>query len=172
MGILRRFREWREDKNGVLTGPDIDADSVSTDRLDTEPTGSLVTLDGSQTVSNNTITTLDFAVEDERGTVSNLLSNNVVVVPSGVSYARIAWSVRWNTELQFEAARPTKNGNPFDTDGLSGTFGSEQVIRELASGTAWFDVSENDELGFEVRQQSGSNADIEESRTYMEVWFL
>jgi len=30
MGILRRFREWREDKNGVLTGPDIDADSLKT----------------------------------------------------------------------------------------------------------------------------------------------
>jgi len=33
MGILRRFREWREDKNGVLTGPDIDADSVNTEHI-------------------------------------------------------------------------------------------------------------------------------------------
>jgi len=31
MGILRRFREWREDKDGVLTGPDINAESVDTD---------------------------------------------------------------------------------------------------------------------------------------------
>jgi len=30
MGILRRFREWREDKDGVLTGPDINAESVDT----------------------------------------------------------------------------------------------------------------------------------------------
>jgi len=37
MGILRRFREWREDKNGVLTGPDIDADSINTgDVLNTD----------------------------------------------------------------------------------------------------------------------------------------
>jgi len=33
MGILRRFREWREDKDGVLTGPDINADSVDTGSL-------------------------------------------------------------------------------------------------------------------------------------------
>jgi len=36
MGILRRFREWREDKNGVLTGPDIDADSINTGTTDSE----------------------------------------------------------------------------------------------------------------------------------------
>jgi len=44
MGILRRFREWREDKDGVLTGPDIDADSINTDdqtinQSYTDPTG-------------------------------------------------------------------------------------------------------------------------------------
>jgi hypothetical protein len=36
MGILRRFREWREDKDGVLTGPDIDADSINTDEIDSK----------------------------------------------------------------------------------------------------------------------------------------
>jgi hypothetical protein len=31
MSILRRFREWREDSDGVLTGPKVDAESVQTD---------------------------------------------------------------------------------------------------------------------------------------------
>jgi len=39
MGILRRFREWREDKDGVLTGPDINAESVDTDESVTVTTG-------------------------------------------------------------------------------------------------------------------------------------
>jgi len=36
MGILRRFREWREDKDGVLTGPDIKAESVDTEQIATD----------------------------------------------------------------------------------------------------------------------------------------
>jgi len=53
MGILRRFREWREDKNGVLTGPDIDADSINTNDIDVTAVDS-----GTVTVSAGTNATI------------------------------------------------------------------------------------------------------------------
>jgi len=80
MGILRRFREWREDKNGVLTGPDIDADSINTDEAVTDT----IRNDGfdkglkidSVTINNDDATSVDStaysfvfisAISEERG---------------------------------------------------------------------------------------------------------
>jgi len=35
MGILRRLREWREDANGILTGPAIDTDTLDANSVNT-----------------------------------------------------------------------------------------------------------------------------------------
>lgn len=144
--------------------------AVSTDQLNTPPTGAIVQLDSNQLVADNTFTTVDWGAETNRGTVSNLLSTNSVVIPDGFSYATVTWAVRWGTAVGFETARPLLNGDPFGTPGLSGTFASQQTVRELTGSTGWFGVSQNDEISFEVRQVSGSQQDIDASdRTYMEV---
>jgi hypothetical protein len=36
MGILRRLREWREDANGILTGPAIDTDTLDANSVNTD----------------------------------------------------------------------------------------------------------------------------------------
>ncbi|HMA77536.1 MAG TPA: hypothetical protein VKP88_00150, partial [Candidatus Paceibacterota bacterium] len=40
MGILRRLRQWREDATGTLIGPDIDAETINADSVNTEKTDS------------------------------------------------------------------------------------------------------------------------------------
>jgi len=53
MGILRRLREWREDANGILTGPAIDTDTLDANSVNTDDATITNSLDASLTGSQD-----------------------------------------------------------------------------------------------------------------------
>jgi hypothetical protein len=157
-------------------GQDLDADSndltnvgaVETDEVKTAPTGSIVFLDGNQIVADNTLSEVEWATETNRGVVSNLLSNNAVVVPSGYNWAHVQIGLQWEVAVDMDVARLRLNG--------SNTVGGP-TGETLPSSQLWewsyqrIPVSQGDEITLDVRHQAGADREIVDfdDKTYLEV---
>jgi len=174
--ILRRNEtasEWQFEGTDLTGINSIDASSATLDQLNTPPTGSLVTLSGDQTVANDTLTKVEWDTETSRGEVSGLLNttDNVVVVPSGYTHAKVSWGIHWLFTCPGDVHEVRVNGS---FAGGIGGFGPRDGggYRNISGATAWFSVSQHDEIEFRVRHQKGSSEDIDDDngeRTYMEV---
>ena len=154
------------------TFEDTTHDSVNTDELNTDPTGVLVTLDGDQTVADDTVTTIEWGTEDTRGNVSSLLNaSNEVVIPAGFNWAKITAGIIWDETTEMNLFDTRINGNAA-ADGADTDIRMDSG-RVFKTQTAFFSVSENDAITIRTRHQFGSSLDILDLRnTFMEVLLL
>lgn len=156
----------------------VEAGSVVTNQLNTAPTGTLVTLDGDQTIADDTVTKIAWADESSRGEVSGLLNaSNEVVVPDGFSWAKcLIW-----VDLIFAAAvtdinvlRARINGNGFTGSGAVTGRSYQEEARTAMAQTVWFGVSAGDAITSEIRfGTTEANEDLRDGDgTCMEVWLI
>ena len=153
--------------------------TLEADKIRTPPTGCLVTLDGNQTVPDDTIVDLEWEVESSRGEASDLLdsSDNVVVVPDGFEFARLNINVFFDdfgdAPHTIDQLTPRKNGSAAD-EGWRGLQQSEISVRSYQMGTGWEPVNVDDEISVEFRQISGASRELRGgfSLTFMEVWLI
>ena len=153
--------------DGIVT-PAIDAGSVSTEQLNTNPTGTLVGLDGDQTIANDTITDIEWQTETARGEVSGLLdsTNNEVIVPSGFNWAKITVSGFWSGTIEIDVFETRVNGDTFE--GMGDT--RVTTARGVTAVSAFTPVSENDAITAITRHDAGQSEDLfDNDRTWMEV---
>ena len=163
--------------NTNTTTEALEAESVTTDELNTPPTGSLVQLDGDQTVADDSVTSVEWETEVSRGRVSGLLNagDNVVVVPDGFNFAKIAVSITWDeNDVEHRFVRPRINGSAFDDVGMGYSDYLEGInMRDAHSKTAWISVSEGDEIGADCSHITGDSRTLSDNnRNFMEVWLI
>ena len=158
--------------NGIVT-PAIDAESVSTDELKTNPTGSVVHLSSDQTVPTGSLEQIEF--DSASRDPDNLLNDvdNVLVVPDGFSHARVELTLRWQGTVETDTLVPAKNLS-FSFPANGGMEGSNIPVNRFGVSTGFFSVSENDEIAAFVEQVSGSDRDIRSAsgQTSMEVLLI
>jgi len=160
-----------QDLNSVGTAS---VESLEAEKLNTPPTGAVLTLDGDQTLADDTVTNIKFESELNRGEVSGLLDaeDNVVVVPDGFNWARLTIGIRFDNSVAVNRVRPLLNdlpargwGNVFRNDS------NPKDIQRATFTTGWASVSENDEIIVELSQSSGSTANLQDGsiHTFLEV---
>jgi len=184
--IIRNGAEIQIDENGnVVARPaagqefivedDARVGTLEADQLNTPPTGTLVQLDGDQTVANDTLTEVKWVDDNPRGDVANLLSNNAVVVPDGYNYAKVTVQLSWLDATDFDVLTDLVNNST--RSGSLGSFFENPNMnvdsRYWWGQSAWYDVNPGDEHTIEVRHRSGGDREIRDvSGTWMEVLFL
>jgi hypothetical protein len=171
MGILRRFREWREDKNGVLTGPDIDADSVNTDELKTPLTGARLIKGSDQSINAGVRSEIQFgnAVNfNPNGPDFADIGNNAVKIPNDdYSQAKINFGIRLDAKYNISSVQPLVNGGL--VEGLGRVFKDDQNSQMDTYAFGPIGISSGDSITIEV--ETASNALIDDSAfaTYLSV---
>jgi len=159
--IESTFAEFYDDANQELTA-DVNNGSVSTDQLNTAPTGILAQLSANQTVANNSRTKVEFDSETSRGEVSGLVNaSSEIIIPSGFNWAMISTGLAWDDLTDIDNFRVRKNGGTFDGAGElwipSGSI-TRRHIEPLQ--TAFFSVTQGDSLTVEVKHVTGTTRDI------------
>ena len=159
--------------NTNTTTQSLEAESVSTDQLNTPPTGGILLLDQDQTIAADTITAIDWDSEETKGDVSSLLDNGSISIPSGYSFAKFSFRVRFSGSREPDVLRFQKNGDNFD--GCAYTSGeglgfSTRIPPTLE--TPFVSVSENDTIEAEIRVPTEVDIQKTERITHCEVLLL
>lgn len=168
MGGNPNLKPDRVDASEEITTPALEAE-----KLNSPPTGAVLTLDGDQTLADDTVTNIKFESELNRGEVSGLLdAEDNVVVPDGFNWARLTIGIRFDNSVAVNRVRPLLNdlpargwGNVFRNDS------NPKDIQRATFTTGWASVSENDEIIVELSQSSGSTANLQDGNihTFLEV---
>ena len=169
--------EPAEGQEVEYTGPDrgTDAirDSVNTEKLNTAPTGAVLTLDQDQSIAADTITSIDWDSEETKGDVSSLLDNGSISIPSGYSFAKFSARVRLSGSREPDVYRFQKNGDAFVGSAYTAGEGlgfSTRIPPKFE--TPFVSVSENDTIEAEIRVPTEVDIQDSERITHCEVLLL
>ena len=139
----------------------LEAESVSTDELYTEPAGVLLTKTDPQTVSNDITTKLtwDDAVEfnDSAPDFADITNNQISIPSSDYSFARIVAQVETDNMIDWVFLAQEKNGSRFDGRGV---IRPEGDFKAATITTNWVPVAENDDFEVVFRHDQGNDEDI------------
>ena len=153
----------------------VDANEVTTENFNTPPTSSIVSLNGDQTIADNTVTRVEFEDENTKGDVTGLLNttDNVVVVPDGYNFAKITAGFTFSGDVELNFFQPRLNGSAVNGFGQINYDDSNVAVRADSVSSAWASVSDNDEISVRIRQRSGGDVTLQDAeQTFLEVRFL
>ena len=164
-----------EDVSGIgsLTATSGNFDSVKTDRLNTNPTGAILSLDGDQTIDDGTVTDINWAMEDVRGEITSLFDGSDITIPSDVSWIKLNIGLKFDQITSLNLLRTRKNGSITSV----GTFATGDDLADMETFppfvSVWIPVSGNDTITTELRHDTGQSVVLRDTdETRMGVWLI
>ena len=147
--------------------------SVSTEKLNTPPTGGLLTMTTDQVIQSDTNTKLEFDFENQIFGNVSLLSDSNIVIPSGFDYIQITANIALADSAEVDVFRLAG-----DLSGAAGTqsrFGAEDVATQTINICfPWISVDAGEQTHIEIRHQLGTdtNIDRDSAKNYLGVRLL
>lgn len=167
--IEETFAEFYDDDTQELTA-DVNNDSVSTDAIHTTPQGARLTLSSTQSVADDTLTTINYdSVERDTDNFADLSSDAITIPSDDYSFARLKVQLRWASASDVDLLKFQKNGGGF---GGNAELSYEQpsVFTLPAITSSWVPVSANDSFTVQVRHITGTTVDLDaSSRNWFEL---